>query len=109
MSYVALCSYGLTLQSGRAALKEGELLEVFADLIAKRDFDFGAVAIADVDLHLAVGVNAPLVSQAGHFNVMKESGVFASLVLCVDLLDLREANRAVFLLRPSEGISGLIG
>lgn len=87
MRYVALCRNGLSLQPGRGALEEGEFLKVFVELVTKGDLDFGAVAVANVDLHLAVRVNAPFISQAGHFYVVKESGVFTSFILCVNLLN----------------------
>ena len=108
MRDVALGGNGLSLQSACASLKEGELFEVFVELVAQGDLDLGAVAIADVNLHLTVRINAPLVSQGGHFDVLQEPGVSASFVLCVDLLNFREADRAVFLLRASESISWLV-
>lgn len=98
----------LTLQFGSPVLREAELLQILGQFVADSESHPGTVAVADVDLQLSVGVEAPLVAQAGHLDVLQEARVLAPLVLLVYLLDSQDSGSTV-LLGGAEGVAGLEG
>lgn len=106
MEDVAAGSHCLSLQPALPLLNQRELQQVPGEFVADSEAHSRTVAITEVHLHLSVGVEAPLVPQTGHFDVLQEARVFASLVLLVNLLDSGLASCTFFPGRP-EGVSRL--